>query len=116
MDSRVKDDVGDLAAGVGKQNLFCQSHTDERDAAGELRARVGSHGKLVGDLGETNDRAGDELGKHRHVAREVDEVAKRPGVATIHIDRVAHRLERVKADPKGQDHADGPVESQLGHS
>ena len=103
--------IGDLAARVRQEHLFRQAEGEERDAPGELRCRMRPPLELVRDLGEPDDRAGDQLREHRHEACEIDEAPDRRGIASIHVDRVTHRLERVEADPQRKGDPERGVQS-----
>ncbi len=56
----------------------------------------------------TNDGSGDQLGEERDEKEETREPVGRCQLAAIDVDRVAHRLERVEADPHRQDHVEPP--------
>lgn len=58
--------------------------------------------ELVGQKRKLQNRAGDEMGKHRNKAREINKRAHRFGVAAIHINDVAEGLKSVKADAQRQ--------------
>ena len=51
----------------------------------------------------TLDGAGDELREEGQECREEREIRDRLGLAAIHVDRVAHRLERVERNAHGQE-------------
>ncbi len=94
--------VRDLAAGVGQHHLLGQAHREQRYAPAELLEGVRPLAQLIVDFLKADDRPGDKLREHRHVATEVDEVADCSCIPTIDVDRVAHRLERVEADAQRQ--------------
>ena len=89
--------------GLASSTFLAMPEREEGDAARELRRACGVRAaQLVVDLREADDRPGDELREHRDEAGEVDEVAQRPRVAAVDVDRVAHRLEGVEADAERQ--------------
>ena len=112
----VEDRVRDLAARIGQQDLFRQAEAEERDAAREAGQRVLALLQLRGDVGEAEDRAGDELREHRDEASKIDEVADRARLAPVHIDGVAHRVKRVEANTERKDDLEREIESKVGQS
>ena len=64
---------------------------------------------------KADDRPGDELGKHRHVAPEIDEVAQRLRVTAGDVYRVAYRLEGVEAYAQRESHPQRHVEMKPRH-
>ncbi len=86
------------------------------DAAGELLDRVRPLAKLIGHVLEADDRPGHQLGKHGHVAPEVDGISDRRGVAAKNVDRIAHRLERVEADAQRQRHLEHAFQPHAGQA
>ena len=75
---------------------------EERHAARELVERVLAHAHLLFQRGVADDRAGHQVGKERLEAHVVGEAPHRPRVAAVHVDGVAHRLERVERDADRQ--------------
>ena len=111
----VERQIGDPAARIGEEHLLGKSQADERNAAGALRYGVGPERELFGDFRKADDRPGDELGKHRHVAPEVYEVAQRLRVTAGDVYRVADRLEGVEADAQRKSHPQRHVEMKPRH-
>ena len=99
--------VGDLAAGVGDQDLLREAEADERDSASEPLRRMDAADELVREVAEPDDRARHEMRKHRDVAGEVREVPARRGLPAVDVDRVAERLEGIEADAERQRDAEG---------
>src|SRR6266436_4836424 len=66
--------------------------------------------ELVGEKGEFQDWARDEMREHRNEAGEIDEVRHRLSLAAINIDRVAERLKGIETDAERQHHAEKGVE------
>ena len=62
--------------------------------------------QLIGEKGELEDRAGDQVWEHRHETGKIDEVGHCFGLATIDVDGVAKCLERVETDAERQHHAE----------
>ena len=79
-------------------------------------SRYGSAEQLVGDLREADDGAGDQLREHGDVAGKVDEVADGSRIAAIDVDRIAHRLERVEADPERKGDPQRRLEPEMAES
>lgn len=100
--ARIERGVGDLAAGVGQQDLLAHAEHEERDPAGKFFQSVGAGLQLVGNLLKADDRSGDQLREHRDVAGVVNEIANHLGVAAVHVDHITHRLKSVETDPEGQ--------------
>ena len=57
-------------------------------------------------VGGAHDRARDEVGEEADEEREVPEVVGGRGVSAVDVDRVAHRLEGVEADPGREEDAE----------
>ena len=95
----------DVAAQVVGQGHFLEkADQKERQAVRDalpvdLRRALQLRQQIVSPL----DRPGHQLRKERHERQEADEAAFRLDRAEIGVDRVAHRLERVKRDADGQD-------------
>ncbi len=70
--------------------------------------------QLLGEEGELQDRPRDQMREHGNEAGEIDEIGHRFRFAAINIDRVAERLESVKADPEREDDAEESVELHIG--
>ena len=69
--------------------------------------------KLGQQMGCSFDGAGDELGKEAHIGEETHRVVRGRYAASIYVDRVAERLERIEGDPHRQQDIDGnPVEAE----
>ena len=73
-------------------------------ALGELVEGVGAVVELVGEVAETQHRAGDQVREDRHEGGKVDQVAGRRGVTPVDVDDVADGLEDVERDPDRQQH------------
>jgi len=106
----VERSIGDLAARIRQQDFLRHAEHEERRAACEFLPGQRAFAELVRHVLEPDDRAGDELREHRHVARVVDEIGHDLRIAAVHVNHVAHALERVEADAERQDHAE---ESQI---
>ena len=57
--------------------------------------------KLRGNIRIPDNRPGDQLGKHRDIGREMNQVFLR-GFSPIHVHSIADDLEGIEADPDGQ--------------
>ena len=114
--ARIENHVGDLPAGVGEQHLLRQAEADEGHAPGKFLRRMGPIGHLVGNLAETDDGAGHELGKEGDIAGEIDEIAQHLRLAAIDIDGIAQQMEGVKTDAQGQGDANHRLQFQMGQS
>ena len=95
-----------FAARIREQDLFREPEHEERDAPRELVAGQGSIFHLLREKGKFQDRSGDQVRRHGDETREVDEVGHRFRFTAVDIDRVAHRLEGVEADPEREDDAE----------
>ncbi|MNN31251.1 hypothetical protein D3C81_1449330 [compost metagenome] len=73
--------------------------------------------ELVGQVLEAQHGAGDQVREDRHERREVDQVAGGRGVAAVHVDDVADRLEDIERDPDRQQHMgeDERLKAERGH-
>ncbi|MNF66323.1 hypothetical protein D3C84_481100 [compost metagenome] len=96
--------VGHHREGVGDEDLLDETLHEPRAALGELVEGVRAVVELVGEVAETQNRAGNQVREDRHEGREVDQVARGRGVAAIHVDDVADRLEDVERDTDRQQH------------
>jgi hypothetical protein len=94
--------VRDVSHRVGEQDFFGHAERQKRDATREFFERVLTHAHLLLERGVANDRARDQIWKKRLEAHVVGEAPHRPRVTAIHVDRVAHRLERVERDADWQ--------------
>ncbi len=65
---------------------------------------MGAVVELVDQVLEAQHGAGDKVREDRHEGREVDQVARGRGVAAVHVDDVADRLEDVERDADRQQH------------
>src|SRR4051794_21141934 len=84
---------------VCQQNLLAHAQADECGATRKFLPGQVTAADLLGDAPIPNDGTGHLVWEQSHEAREVDWILQRPRLASIHIDRVAHRLERVERDP-----------------
>ncbi|MNO93249.1 hypothetical protein D3C76_848460 [compost metagenome] len=96
--------VGHHRQGVGDEDFLDETLHEPRAALGELVEGVGAVVELVGQVAETQHGAGDQVREDRHERREVDQVAGGRGVAAVHVDDVADRLEDVERDTDRQQH------------
>ena len=93
---------------VGNDEFFDEAACEEIDAdahhfAGELRVQVA---KLRIDVGVANDRTCNEVGKQGHECRVLEQIGGRIDAATIDVDRVRHRIERIEADTDRENDVD----------
>ena len=108
--ARVERGVSDLAARIRQQDLLRHAEHEERGAAREFLPGERAVAELVRHILEPDNRAGYELREHRNITRVIDEIGHDLRVAAVHVDHVAHALERVETDAKRQHHAE---ESQI---
>ncbi len=95
--------VGNPAHRIGKENLLRESVTESRRAEGESIDGVGSLPQLVSHRTVADDRPSYQLGEHRNVTREIDEVARWHCMPAVEVNAVTHRLEGIKTDSYRQD-------------
>ena len=88
---------------VGQRHLLEQTDDEQRQAVADVgRANHGKSIELRQQLAGPLDRPGDQLRKQRHEGGEANEAAFAIDLATIEVDRVAHRLERVERNAHRQ--------------
>ena len=77
---------------------------------------MGSVGHLVGNLAETDDGAGHELGKEGNVAGKIDEIAQRLRLTAVHINSIAQQMKGVKTDAQRQRDPQDGLQPYCGYS
>src|SRR5204863_7147617 len=98
--------VGDDADVVGNHELLEKAPQHQIEAAlGALDREAPCPFHLRQQIRRALDRAGDEMGKERDEHGDVEQAAPRAQLAAEHVNRVAHRLERVERNAHGQDDA-----------
>ena len=109
--------VGDHGEGVGNKYFLDETLHEPRAALGEFVEGVRAVVELVGEVAETQNRAGNQVRKDRDECCEVDQVARRRSVATVHVDDVADRFEDVERNTDRQQHVgqDERLETERSH-
>ncbi len=87
---------------IGQQDLLGKAEDEQGDSGGKLLPGVRAADELIGHRVVADDRPGNELGKERNVASEIDERPDGRGRAAIDVDGVAEGMERVERDPDRQ--------------
>ena len=100
--ARGAENVAQLSESVGNQNLFCQAEDKAPDAEGNFIKAVRPACELGGDIGIAHDGTCNELWKQRNICSQCDKIPLRRDRAAIDVDRVAQKLEGIKADAAGQ--------------
>ncbi|OPZ82481.1 MAG: hypothetical protein BWY76_02700 [bacterium ADurb.Bin429] len=88
---------------VGNHDFFKEAVRNEAQA---FPSSFGRRGVPVLELRQhvsaANDRPGDQMRKHREIGEEMEEMASGLHGATIHVNDIAHRMERVETDADRQ--------------
>ena len=96
----VKTRICHLTTWICKQHLLPKAHPEKCHSPGELRPRQSACAQLLRQKRELQNGPGDQMREHGHEAGKIDEILHRLRIPPVHINDVAQRLERVKADPK----------------
>ena len=81
---------------VRKQHLFSKSDQKTLQTVCHIRGCLRADIHLALHILITHDRSGNQLWKQAHIHAKRDNVFLRRSLPTVHIDRVRHRLERIK--------------------
>src|SRR6476660_3091635 len=89
------DEVGEV---VGDDDLLDETDDEESHAAREPMPPIGlTDGlEILLDLAEAHDRPGDQLREEGNVRRELEEPTRRADHASVAVDDVADRVERIE--------------------
>lgn len=94
--------VGEDGGGVRQQALLRQPHGEQSNALTEPAQVFAPVEHLLFDGGVPHDGARHQLREHGYVHAEVKRVSLRRDMASVHVDHVAHGLQRVEADSDGK--------------
>ena len=92
----------DMCKDVSDEELFGESHDEPPDALGRLPRfhrtirQLGFHVLIL------DDRACNELRKQRNIEQKPEWILLHMNIAAVHVDHIAHRLEREERDADGQ--------------
>ena len=97
----------DLRQTVGDHNLDEESPQDLAKRVGRcFEVEHAAPGKLTEQIPRPHDRSGNEVRKEENEAKVAHRIVDGIEFPAIHVDRVAERLKRVKADSHGKDDAE----------
>ncbi|MNQ70728.1 hypothetical protein D3C85_853720 [compost metagenome] len=89
---------------VGDEHLLDEALHEAGGAFAELVEAVAAVGELLGEILVAQHRPGNQLREQGDEGGEVDQVFRGFGVAAVHVDQVAERLENIEGDADRQDH------------
>ena len=90
---------------VGKKDFLAETDHKAHDAFCKLFRTLLPLSQLSVDGLVLNDRACDQLRKHRYIGAVGDNVRLYPGIASVHIDDIGDRLEGIETDADGKSQA-----------
>ncbi len=94
--------VGEDRHGIGQQALLREPNSEQTHPLAEPAKALSPVENLLLDSRVANDWPRHQLREHRYVHPEVERVALRRDVRSVHVDHVAHGLQRVEADAYGE--------------
>ena len=95
-------DIPERADVVGEQYLLPETNGKPLHAGGKLFGAETPRAKLGGHVLIPDDRPGDQLWEERDKCAEADKVFLFLRVASVNVDRIGHRLERVEGNADRQ--------------
>ena len=95
-------DIPERADVVGEQYLLPKTNGKPLHAGGKLFGAETPRAKLGGHVLIPDDRPGDQLWEERDKCAEADKVFLFLRVASVNVDRIGHRLERVEGNADRQ--------------
>ena len=87
---------------VRQNDLFGKTYDEPPQTQSHLVPAMGTFVQLPGHIDITNNGAGDQLGKQRHISAEADGVLLGRNMAPVYIDGIAEALEGIEADAHRQ--------------